>query len=309
MHRALPLFLTLVFLCSSSLGITTSNTSSTNETDRFLNHPDFLKEVPTSPGFDFANVFTGVGQSTTCSNDTSPTTTSICWGTMISPTVFLSATHLHPRVNNTIDFHDDDGNVIDTATVISGMPISSSGADTDLWIGVLDNPVDSSTTDGDAAVATYGISDLASSDNVIQVGISGTTPQFRVGQNRTIGFVVFTGTLPVNLSTFIGFDDDQFNGTTPVLDYESYYQGGDSGGPSFIESNGSLALVGIHSVTYQDDEDNPTTRGSADVHVNTYATQINAKVAAVPEPSAMLLLGMIGFFQAGRLWLRGRRKQ
>ena len=94
------------------------------EVDRFLDDPSFLSAIPNSQLFDFTGVGFGGG-----------------WATMISPTHFLSAAHLHPGIGETVTFYDDSGAPIASHEVASGVDCCGG---TDLWLGQLATPVDTS---------------------------------------------------------------------------------------------------------------------------------------------------------------------
>lgn len=82
------------------------------------------------------------------------------------------------------------------------------------------------------------------------------------------------------------------------VQYESYLQGGDSGGPTFADMGGELVLMGTNAWTLNDNS------GSGINYVGNQYAAINAYVAvhAVPEPSTWALMVV------GGLVLKWRRK-
>ena len=320
-----PAFAIITTTSSSALP---NNASPANETDR-NSTSSFLQAIPNSSSFDF----TGVGQASDCANASGSIGIGICWATMISPTLFLSATHSHPRDDAIINFYDDDGNAITAGHTVSNMSslsgpiLNSLGTNSDLWIGELTTPVPS-------GVAQYNIAAPALGAITVQAGTTGSTtivPQFRVGQNRLDGTILAANFDPgaVNRSDFLLYVDNSVQGAvdpantilTPDLEYETGFQGGDSGGPSFISNGGTLELVGIHSfitnlgvfTTEFDANGDPipmsggtaVRQGSADVRVASHISTINERVAAaVPEPSAALFVLLAGILGGLRTYWR-----
>jgi hypothetical protein len=93
---------------------------------------------------------------------------------------------------------------------------------------------------------------------------------------------------------------------------ECYLIGGDSGGPSFVDYNGRLALVGIHY--YNGGTPGPEDLGpiSGDSFVPYYIPQLNANmggevVSVVPEPGTLLLLIVAAAMLASAAWRRRKR--
>lgn len=308
----LALVATFVYLFDSgAFAIHVTTLASTQEIDRFEQDPSFLSAVPYSQSFDF----TGVGQAGASVGEDGVSK----WATMIGPTTFLSATHSHPTVGSPVTFRDDAGSVLGTHIVASGFALSNS----DLWIGELTSAVDRSriaTYDVAAPTATWYLG-----ADVVQVGIGGNAvPEFRVGTNE-LDTIIFSDPGVVNQSVFSVYLDNSTSGglnsevgqqldtaKSSLLAYETYFEGGDSGGPSFVnDGTGNLKLLGIHSWVGEYSTDNDPEderRGSADVFLPYYRSQIQAATpsvpaTAVPEPSACLSLLMLAAMCAGRQWL------
>ena len=82
--------------------------------------------------------------------------------------------------------------------------------------------------------------------DVVQVGVGGSAPQFRVGQNE-LDTIIFTDPDVVNQSIFSVYLDNSAAGglngeagkeldstKSSLQEYETYFQSGDSGGPTFL---------------------------------------------------------------------------
>ncbi len=219
------------------------------------------------------------------------------WATMISPSYFLSATHLHAPTNETIRFYETNnmsGAFIDR-TVESGVRIAGS----DLWLGKLSSPVTSQ-------IATYPILEpINLIDQLIYVVGQGPGEPtgMRVGRNK-INRVVSDFSDPelgISQGDIFTFDYDTANG---LGQDESRTQGGDSGGPSFAAVDGELAILGIHWFIYEiEDEENEgliVERGSGDTLVSSLITELQTamvgeslRTVAIPEPAQALMFGLI----------------
>lgn len=152
---------------------------------------------------------------------------STSWGrfaTMISPSYFLSASHSHPAIGESVRFYDGNSTSSPTYvyTVQSGVQIGGS----DLWLGKLSTPISSE-------LSTYPIYMPGASTNDLhgkEIYVYGTPS--RVGRN------IITGT-----GSIISFRFDTIGG---LGEDEAYCMGGDSGGPSFGFYGNQLAVAGIH---------------------------------------------------------------
>jgi hypothetical protein len=246
------------------------------------------------------------------------------WATMISPTHFLSADHFPPGIGSTLTFHHDNSTtgVTLTRTVTTGMQLGG----TDLWIGQLNAPVDQ-------GVKIYSIADpgvYLDVTTVYHIGLSmsgplgsDTTTDFAVGRNvydLDLGLV----TISSGQTTYAaGYLDDSVAGdlaspftTGPnnLSPDETYFNSGDSGGPTFIDSNGDLLLFGIHSFQADISLEPPHNsssverRASGDSYLPEYKGDI---LMAIPEPSAFMavLVGVVLSMGAlaARRFVAGRR--
>jgi len=224
------LFLISVFMASSvrCWGISI-NGFATLENDRFSNDGSFVGDA-----FDFS----GVGRSSDSR-----------WGTLVSSNVFISAQHLHPAVGQSLTFYatNDSSGASVTRTVVSGQRIGSS----DLWVGVLGEPVSSNIKA--YSFATTAVSDFASFqlspyylENSYMVGRSPTAftslIDVAVGRNRLDFYAEDVAVGSTTDDAIVAIYD-----TVPLeVDHEAILQGGDSGAPLLVDVGGNLELVGIN---------------------------------------------------------------
>lgn len=153
------------------------------------------------------------------------------WATMISPTHFLSADHLHPLVGNRIVFRDAAGRQIARGVVAGGKTVR---AGSDLWLGWLQEPVPPEVT----IYALLSPADRGSLEGLplFTVGfVPGVNHAFGVGLKASLGTTA-SGTLRLAASDPTGrFGGDHVNLVV-----------GDSGGPTFVCVGGEPVLAGIH---------------------------------------------------------------
>ncbi len=204
--------------------------------------------------------------------------------TLISPQHFLTAAHVAPANGSTINFLSTDG-VLRTYTVASTYTVQhSAGVSTDLVVGRLTAPIQA--TDH---VNFFPTLVLNSSTNYLGLTMAVFGSGQRAGTN-TIDVIGNADLLP------FGSPDGFTDNSLIVTDFDSVSgqtqaQSGDSGSPSFIDVNGTLALVGTHSAINSNSP--PQT---FDVFIPAYYTQINNQLGAdgysfgaftaVPEPAS-----------------------
>ncbi|WP_206036179.1 PEP-CTERM sorting domain-containing protein [Crateriforma spongiae] len=253
-------------------------TDATN--DRFTNSGSFLLS-----GFDLS----GIGQDA-----------SGHWATAIGRNVVISAAHLAPTGTVTFYPANDPGDVPVTIGIADGEKIT----ETDLWIGTLEsNLPDAITNYAFATEMLSGPSEALVSAGTYQgvtaftfglsQAVNPATRDQAVGQNRITGYVEnvdFLGNAD-NDSLLMQRDDP---GDTNFVTYESFFQGGDSGGPTFVDDSGQLVLVGTNAFRYNADDpfaEDPIT-GSGINYIANQSAFINQYIqaAAVPEPSSLALL-------------------
>ena len=279
--------------------------------DRFAADPAFL-----ASGFDLSGVGRAEGGG---------------WVTLLkdpgggSPTHFVSADHAAP--SGTVHFFT--GNDPNAATVSCSVGSGSQIGLTDIWVGTITGCDTSSLTGYEIAPndpsSQFGqIALQAGVSSQTYGALARSTTNMRWGRNKA--------TFLEENTTFIGrtgdwmiYQDDSAEGDlihsapdkVPTADDlnpdETFYQGGDSGGPSFLESAGQLLLVGVHSFKGElstddaDDDGNPdldadgqavftpVRRASGDAYLPSSRAAILSQIdaTAVPEPSAFLLIASL----------------
>ena len=225
------------------------------------------------------------------------------WATLISPSFVISAQHNSPLDSTTIRFYEtnNSGGAFVEKSIVDSQRIGT----TDLRVLQLDSAIDT---------GTYQVNPVLDSTLAGAVGLDLFVVGHTSAADQTTRIRVGTNTID---SVIADFNDPRLQGglsTTDVVLYdydidegrdEALVQGGDSGGPSFTVVDGELALVGIHWFQYLDDME---TSGSGDSFVAGYLSEINGylategeslrTVSAVPEPSApviLTVLGLVGF--------------
>jgi hypothetical protein len=296
-------FVAYLFLCFAYMfadcpaawsALTIQNYNATQH-DRFANNANFIGN-----GFNWG----GVGR------------TSSSWGTLISPSFVLTATHAAGA--GQIRFYTSNsanGGFVER-TIVQNIVLTQSGSDrpSDLTLSRLDSAV--------AGVDFFPILDLPSSADYVNqelfvFGLSDTADPFtnvRLGRNNIDEVLPLFSHPNLNVGNtkndvFI-YDFDNPGG---VGADESRVEGGDSGSSSFVIANGTPALVGIHWFQYDTNDFGGGKLGSGDTFVSSFVDEINAAIAAtgslervltitsVPEPSSLLLvIALLGAARLGR---------
>lgn len=238
--------------------------------------------------------------------------------TMISDQYFVFATH-YPPPNSSIFFYSPADNAVVSYTIDTTFslaleyPLQDTGdhLKSDLSIGRLTTAIDPSDD-----IAFYPILDLPTVGDYAgqDLLVYGWSAAVGTGVIDEFGGVnlYWDATTPDDasddvLNTETNFDalDDTF-----VMTFvqgagagEALLQGGDSGSPSFVVWNGSLALVGVHSAV--------SGSTNLDAFIPAYLSQLadeGIPITTVPEPTTLLLLGCAGFVTlAARRGRRGAR--
>jgi hypothetical protein len=183
----------------------------------------------------------------------------------------------------------------------------------DVYFGTLSSPIPASDmidfypVTNAATSAFLNLPFFATGQNPAYSNPSTGTSSPHFGKNNVdaIGLLSFDGATPVNEATQAYIYD--FNSGLPG---EMHLISGDSGGPSLLRTNGQLGVLGTH---YGLDVQTNT---SADTFLPFYINQINEHMAGqglgyqltvvgVPEPSALLLVGLAA---ASVRRLRARRR-
>jgi hypothetical protein len=213
---------------------------------------------------------------------------------MIAPNVFLSAAHAHPSSTVTFNATNSLGETTFTYSIRNQQRVGS----TDLWIGAFYENVDPSIMIYDYATeflsnANFGTSYLNGAD-VYMVGRSPGTGDFAVGENVVNAYYE-------NVNIFGQPDVDllQMDYNVPAdgssyRKFESYFQSGDSGGPTFAIVNGELQLLGTNCCITTA----PDPLSSLISYTGNQADEIADFISAnaVPEPSSGMLLSMLVIF-------------
>lgn len=229
------------------------------------------------------------------------------WVTMISDEYFISVGHYHPEAGaDNVRFYLSDslsGGFEDyTVDTSFGIQLMTDQGLSDIWIGRLTSSISSNIT-------TYEIFDPLANPNVLEgedvfvVGNSGqgSYQNFRVGTNvldlddGTLGVAERSVSVVNGWSATAIYDAD-------VL-YDTFFQSGDSGAPTFIVNNGVLELVGVHSVAGTITLPGGDEQVSIDSLVSGYRQEILGIITPVPEPGGVVL--MLG--AAATLMMRRRR--
>lgn len=221
------------------------------------------------------------------------------WATLISDSYFISATHFHAAINDTVTFWEtnDQSGPSHSYTVAGGQQIGG----TDLWVGWLNSAVDSS-------IARYSVLDLPTAPEYLGLTLYNYGLTHRVGRN--VSDFLFSTTVGPSTGDTMWFDYDNID-TPSVGGDETFLQVGDSGAPSFTVYGGQLTALGIHWAVTNNVPLTNEGEYSIDTFVPSYITALNAvlnpqgqSVSVVPEPSAALFI----FIGATALALRHRRR-
>lgn len=267
-----------LFAASQAVGLSIQDSSSA-ENDRFANDAQFIMN-----DYDLSGVGRTGGQ----------------WGTLVSRNVFVSANHFHPGISSTLTFYqtNDPSGPSVTRTVTSGQRIGSS----DVWVGVLNEPVPVGYAVYD--IATENITDFTEYNNSPYAGqeafMVGQSPNFAGTQDVAVGRNVIDtwynsvnaeGTVDVAIGAQVEPNEED------DVEYESLVQGGDSGGPLFVDlnennNNFDLTIVGLN--WFIDDQSIAGTDINGFSYLGNYDTQIQTIINdnPVPEPGSAALLAL-----------------
>lgn len=290
MNRSLlAIALTLLALCQVTQADIQIDGYTHATNDRYTNSGSFILS-----GYNLS----GVGQVSSASGQGR-------WATLLSPNVVISAWHFPPPTNSQVTFHlDNDPNSTPVVRTVTNTSLRVGG--TDIWLGVLDAPVTGATY--------YAIADEVltgppggQATNIVNAGsfqdvnsyMFGLSPKANVawrdqavGRNRILGYwenVPFNGN--DNDSLILEYN---LNTDPEYVQYEAHFRGGDSGGPFFIERNGSLLLLGTNGFVLNDNQGRTVASGVNYVGNRAGAIRDFVNLHTVPEPTTGLLLCGLG---------------
>ena len=208
--------------------------------DRFTNDPSFVMA-----GFDLS----GIAQ-----NETGR------WATAISRNIVLSAAHYAP--GGILRFYP--GNDLSISPYLRSIVSGTRVPGTDLWLGVLDRPLPNDITH--YPFATEPLSGPPPSPNVeltlaaagvyqdANAYLLGRSPKSdtafhdqAVGRNRITGYVENVPFQTNNDADSLIF---HFDSVASGVEFEAEFNVGDSGGPTFVEVDGTLVLLGSNSFVF-----------------------------------------------------------
>ena len=275
----------LLSLASPATADITIRDFSAATNDRFTNDPGFIMN-----GFDLSGVglTTGGGR----------------WATAISRNVLIGAFHFTPGGQIEFSPDNDPNSQSVSRSIVSGTRVG----DTDLFLAVLNAPLPSSIAH--YSYATEALSgDLPGANAPFPVNpagiyqgmnayLFGRSPVDHTGlpQDQAVGRNLVTGyseNVPFN-----GADNDSLlfefdnEGDPDAQMFEARFQGGDSGGPAFVDIGGELRLIGTNSFIYGDGDFTNPGIGSGINYTGNQADFIGNFIAAnaVPEPGSLLVL-------------------
>ncbi len=185
------------------------------------------------------------------------------WATMVSANYFISATHFHPAVGETLTLYGSNSasGPKQVVNVVGGQQI----AGTDIWLGRIDTPT---------SFGTFAIAGAVPDPNAFEgldmfvyglvSNVADPTLQMKLGRNTVDTFLPNFSAPPLGaaVTDVVIFDYDTPTGG--VGPDEAKVNPGDSGAPSFIVFKNEPLLLGVHWFMYTSNDFGVPTAGSGD---------------------------------------------
>jgi hypothetical protein len=273
LHQVIIILVALAFAAEAPAAMTVAGytAATAGQYDRYLNDPSFIGNPANWPAGDPTGnnpyPWSGVGRGVNGR-----------WGTMISPSYFLSASHFPPSGTMRFYYTNDPNGGFEDHTISSFM---ANIGGSDVWLGKLDAPVSSSVAIypilslpptglpnnpnlnanyynqyGGLGIATFGLSATTNNSvegtaTTVRLGTNQIDITSPFGNNHTVQPVTLQGSPVTGLAYAYDYNPTIPNPSNPLQPIpqpnESLLQPGDSGGPSFfLYAGASPALVGLH---------------------------------------------------------------
>lgn len=174
------------------------------------------------------------------------------WGTLVGPSVFLSANHYHPEPGQTLVFYagNDPLGPSVTRTVVAGQRVGIS----DVWAGILDSPMPSGYQPLPIFTAPL------SSDQAFQISALNGLEVYMVGRsddiNNSTTNMAFGRNVMDRWWTDVDGSGSAMGATYDTrpnrqVPYEAILRTYDSGAPVLAEVNGALTVLGFNWFIYE----------------------------------------------------------
>ncbi len=191
---------------------------------------------------------------------------------LVTPQHFIGATHFAISNSGSLNFRGS-GSLLNYGAASTQVILNSDNTPSDLFLGTLDTAVDLSQ------ITPFRVADLGAETLYVgqEIFVYGQTAKFGTG---TISAFQDFGSDPVTAgSTLNDSRTYNFSYTTPNpagSGDDAYFEGGDSGSPSFIINNGQLAITGTHSALVSSSFGGTQTFVNYDTFTPEYFDRLNA---------------------------------
>jgi len=195
--------------------------------DRLTGFPSAPAE---NPGFLYdASRFRGIGW------DTANTKREVA---LVSPVHFVCASHFAPAIGATIRFLDASGAIVERTVASTTIIKDGDGTASDVTLGTLNSPIDSAT-----GVLAFRYLNLASESDYTNKALMVFGWYAQAGYGKIAGFADMD--VAGRTTRTLKFQYRDFGSTTSD---DAKLEGGDSGSPCFVDTDGQPALVATHSM-------------------------------------------------------------